>query len=242
MTIAEKLQTIAENELKVYNAGYEKGKAEGGGDSYYDEFWDIIQENGNRTNYNTVFCGKAWTAETFKPKYPIKPSNATNMFQFSGITTNDYIKSVDFSGSVSMNSVFYNSDVTELGVIDCSKTVSGWSGAVSCFVNCKQLKSIEKIIPPPAGVNFDAFRQCYALTDIVFEGDVASTTNLQESTLLSKASITSLINALSTTTSGLSITLSKTAVNTAFNMTDDNPSEEWSKLIEPKGNWTITLI
>lgn len=33
MTIAEKLQKIAENEQKVYDAGYEKGKAEGGGSS-----------------------------------------------------------------------------------------------------------------------------------------------------------------------------------------------------------------
>lgn len=31
MSIAEKLALIAENEQKVYNAGYEKGKAEGGG-------------------------------------------------------------------------------------------------------------------------------------------------------------------------------------------------------------------
>lgn len=31
MSIAEKLQIIAENEQKVYNAGYEKGKSEGGG-------------------------------------------------------------------------------------------------------------------------------------------------------------------------------------------------------------------
>lgn len=31
MSIADKLQTILENEQKVYNAGYEKGKSEGGG-------------------------------------------------------------------------------------------------------------------------------------------------------------------------------------------------------------------
>ena len=36
MTTAEKLQQIAENEQKVYNAGYEKGKAEGGGGDSYD--------------------------------------------------------------------------------------------------------------------------------------------------------------------------------------------------------------
>lgn len=33
MTIAEKLTLIAQNEQKVYNAGYEKGKSEGGGGS-----------------------------------------------------------------------------------------------------------------------------------------------------------------------------------------------------------------
>ena len=32
MSIAEKLQTIAENEQKVFDAGYEKGKAESGVD------------------------------------------------------------------------------------------------------------------------------------------------------------------------------------------------------------------
>ena len=31
MSIAEKLAQIAENEQRVYDAGYEKGKAEGGG-------------------------------------------------------------------------------------------------------------------------------------------------------------------------------------------------------------------
>ena len=31
MSIVEQLQVIAEKQLDVYNAGYEKGKAEGGG-------------------------------------------------------------------------------------------------------------------------------------------------------------------------------------------------------------------
>ena len=34
MSTADKLLTIAENVPKVYNAGYEKGKAEGGNDGY----------------------------------------------------------------------------------------------------------------------------------------------------------------------------------------------------------------
>ena len=34
MSIADKLTRIAENEQRVYNAGYEKGKAEGGDSSH----------------------------------------------------------------------------------------------------------------------------------------------------------------------------------------------------------------
>lgn len=38
MSIAEKLTTVAENMTKVYDAGYEKGKAEGGTTDYNDLF------------------------------------------------------------------------------------------------------------------------------------------------------------------------------------------------------------
>ena len=45
MSIADKLQTIAENEQRVYNSGYEKGKAEGGGNSAVLEGTITIFEN-----------------------------------------------------------------------------------------------------------------------------------------------------------------------------------------------------
>lgn len=84
MSIAEKLVAIAENEQRVYDAGYEKGKAEGGNteEAYnkgvadgkqaeYDAFWDAYQENGNRTHYQNGFSGACWNSENFKPKYPL---------------------------------------------------------------------------------------------------------------------------------------------------------------------------
>ena len=40
MSIAEKLQQIAENEQNVYDAGKK---------AQYDEFWDNYQNKGNRT-------------------------------------------------------------------------------------------------------------------------------------------------------------------------------------------------
>ena len=62
MTIAEKLQTIAENEQKVYEAGVK---------SEYDRFWDIMQANGTRTNYARAFYGEGWRTETFLPKLSV---------------------------------------------------------------------------------------------------------------------------------------------------------------------------
>lgn len=41
------------------------------GDSYYDTFWDNLQQNGNRLEYDNAFYGTGWNDANFKPKYPI---------------------------------------------------------------------------------------------------------------------------------------------------------------------------
>ena len=94
MSIAEKLQTIAENEQRVYDAGYAKGQAEGGDTTAaydegfeagkkaeYDAFWDAYQQKGNRSNYSYAFSGSGWTTNNFKPKYDVIIKNtARRMF------------------------------------------------------------------------------------------------------------------------------------------------------------------
>ena len=82
--------------------------------------------------------------------------------------------------------------------------------------------------------------------EIKYNGNtIASSLDMKSCTLLSKASITSIINALSSTTSGLTVTLSKTAVNTAFETesggADGSTSQEWLALATTKSNWTISL-
>ena len=78
MSIAEKLTAIAENEQRVYDAGYMHGNNDGyllgeeaGKKSEYDAFWDAFQLDGERTNYSYAFSGSGWHSETFKPKYKI---------------------------------------------------------------------------------------------------------------------------------------------------------------------------
>ena len=78
-----------------YAEGFEAGKAESGGsdDGGYDKgytdgqeaersaFWDIYQDNGNRTVYQNAFSGAGWNDETFTPKYDMKPTSAVQMYK-----------------------------------------------------------------------------------------------------------------------------------------------------------------
>ena len=107
------------------------------------------------------------------------------------------------------------------------------------FNGARNLVTIEKIIIKTDGsqVFNGAFDTCNSLENLTIEGTIGQNgLNLQWSTKLSRASIESIANALSSTTSGLSITLSKTAKEAAFTDT------EWADLIATKSNWTINLI
>lgn len=59
--------------------------------------------------------------------------------------------------------------------------------------------------------------------------------NMSSAKVLSKDSITSVINIFSTETSGKAITLSLDATNNGSNST------EWQMLVATKTNWTINL-
>lgn len=71
MSIAEKLQIVAENEQKVYEAGKK---------TQYDEFWDVFQNYGKKTHYAHAFSGY-WNKETLRPKYDIVPTTMECMFK-----------------------------------------------------------------------------------------------------------------------------------------------------------------
>ena len=109
-TIADKLLLIAENEPKIYQAGYEKGKAEGGGESYEEiyaqgkaegmaegqeaernAFWETNQVGGNREHYNYAYAHFGYDDSNFNPIYPIVPTNSNgiaNMFYSNQAITN----------------------------------------------------------------------------------------------------------------------------------------------------------
>ena len=125
MSIAEKLEIVAENQQKVYEAGQQ---------AMYDAFWDDFQKNGNRTNYWYGFAGVGWTAETLKPKYKIaiaedsrNVQNAVGMFYRCGgnayngnpntrIDFSTIQDKFDFSGLKNANSLFNSAFMTNINV------------------------------------------------------------------------------------------------------------------------------
>ena len=92
-------------------------------------------------------------------------------------------------------------------------------------------------------------KKVFASENISFvEGSVIGKNgfDVQYSTSLTRQSIENIIAALSTTTSGLTVTISKAAVNTAFetatDAADGASSQAWNDLIATRANWTISLI
>ena len=123
--------------------------------------------------------------------------------------------------------------------------LSGTSTINYIFYNAKQLKTIRDIIFPTAGTASSAFTGCTALENITVSGSTQISLVFTSCTNLNKASIESIINSLSSTTSGLTLTLSKAAVNTAFGIDVDDVStypegSEYYNLRHSKPDWNVS--
>lgn len=225
MSIAEKLQTVADNQQRVYDAGQK---------SEYDAFWDAYQQNGKRTNYNNAFYGDGWNDTTFKPKYDIIPTDRNNggMFSYSAITD---IKGIIEKQGVKLDLSLCNSETQFTWALNTRLPVMDYSASTGVsFYYSYKLKSIDKIILKQDGSQAFNFAGAASLKDVIFEGVIGKNIDLKECPL-SKASIESVFYALSSTTTGTTATFRQSAVNAAF--TDD----DWNAKVAGKSNWTITL-
>ena len=278
LTLDNMAQGVNETFLEGNKIGYTFGRRDGieqGKKDAYDEFWDDFQESGNRDTYIACF-GTGWTAETFKPKYQIKPIRAGymffnnwgekiaipdfvefadnlaaeqgktpqthpdmfdenghyNLFDFSRCTNCIYLLpglqsphfgTLDFRSAESMTSVFYSHSQDQYyGVRRIDKFISS---AITAFDN-------------------STFQHATFLTDITMSGVVAKSINFGTCPL-NKASIISVVNVLSSSTTGQTVTFKKTAVNTAFGINVDDAStypvgSEFYNLRNSKSNWTFS--
>jgi hypothetical protein len=250
MSIAEKLQIIAENEQKVFNAGAK---------SEYDKFWDNYQQNGTRVGGRYLFSGVGWNSENFKPKYKVAigankyPTYSTGMFYFfdnlqkkAPLEIDESV--IDFSQATILDRTFSDANISkvEMNVIPPNLTTMTETFAMS-NISTHKLETIK------IGVNENTTYSngCFlsgALKNVSFIDGSIIGTNITFSSCkrLTKESITNIINVLSTNTTAKTLTLSVIAVNTAFEtaegLADGSTSTEWTTLIATKSNWTISLV
>jgi hypothetical protein len=257
-----RFKEIADTSEDIFGEGYDKAFGEVeylndelatslyGGDTgyrgYYDEFWDKYQNNGNRTNYLYGFAGGGWTPQTLKPKYKIEPTGnmGISMFYLCGYANGQDVinfetiaDKFDFSQMQNADNLFYSARIENI-YADISNATSA-NSAFNCGYGAA-FKNVRLKVSSLLVKANNMFDYASSLVNLIFEDSIISISlNLQWSTKLSKASITSIINALSTTTTGLSVTFSKTAVESAFGSTT---SAEWTSLIGTRSNWTISLV
>ncbi len=238
MAIADKLTQIANNVPLVYDAGYQKGIAEGGDNPIYyasrfdNTFGGVVFPE----NYDFVLRVK---------KAPIIASYMFNNCNYAPktitlISDEEQTSAVEFtsafnvSASSAIPKILEKVDISQY----CRKikiTVSP-NNMFSNQYNLKQIIGALDMSNVTATLNM--FNQCRSLTDIEFvPNTIPVTFTIQYSTLLSKVSLQSIINGLSSTVTGQTVTLSLTAVNNAFDGGRDGT--EWQALIATKPNWNI---
>jgi hypothetical protein len=244
MTIAERTLQLKNDFDDVYQAGKESGQVDA-----YHRFWDAYQEKGKRNNYNYAFAGYGWTDATFKPKYDIMPNSVNAKYLFANCKIIDLSQAVASSGRTldvsaatnfqNMFSYAYCEKIPSINISNATDTSGMFNGA-------KVITIEGLVVGETTTFAQSTFAGATLLENLTFSGTIAKSLPISACTKLSKASITSIINTLSSTTSNLAVTLSKTAVNNAFEtaegLADGSTSTEWSALVATKTNWTVSLV
>lgn len=204
--IASKALVAAEYAPKVYEAGR---KFE------HDRFWDVFQQNGNRTNY--AFRGVAtdghlhysyWSMENFYPKYDIKPTDMKGMFYYWTVENHPDVNDwdlakrlqdcgvvLDTSELTDITDIFANTSFTHLPFIDFTNATD--CGFIGPCEYCEQLVTIDGIRMAETTPINRYFVRCGELVNVTFEGAVAQNgLNVSWSTKLSHDSLMSIINCL----------------------------------------------
>ena len=228
----------------------------------YDRFWDNFQNYGNRTDYWMAFAGTpSWLISMYGgvPKYDIilKDTSATTRYCYSMFYAfnrdktlgeradmTEICKHIDFSGCISTTNLFKDAKADNI-TCDFSSATS-LNGTFACS-DGGQMNNITIKVTEKCTNYSNAFSYASRLIELRFTDDstIVANLDLMRSTQLSHDSIVNVINTLSSVETGKTISLSKTAVNTAFETSagaaDGSTSTEWTNLVATKSNWTFSL-
>lgn len=252
MTIAQKLETIANNEDRVYDAGYDRGYYRGerdgeqngyakGYDDRINDVFKIITSEGTSKSYFYAFANNRFTNANFSTKYPFKSTHCGHMFYNSSIS----VTNATFGTSECSNfsDMFNNAwGVTEIPALDMARcTVSEFCFATSNITKITNINVSENTVFDTASPTFYSMSN---VTEIRFTGALACSVYFRSMTKASKDSVKSIIGCLSTSAVGTTCSIPKACIDTAFasDSTIGSETSEWNSLKATKPNWTIALI
>ena len=205
--------------------------------SWYDEIWDGIQDYGKRTNYTSGF--RNWGGVTIDTKYPV---NTTSLYEiFSDCRQLETLPNITCAHANGQYPLCYCAFqlCQKLKSIDFD-VMNGGSGSTawtSAFRYCQELVTIKQIGVLETQVFNKTFEECVKLEYLIVKGTIGQNGfDIHWSTKLTADSLKSIINALSTTTTGLTITLPTTAQT---NYEAKYGTGSWSVLVASRSNWTI---
>ena len=227
MSIAEKLQTVAENVSKVYNAGYEKGKSEGGD---------------NPLNYATFESGYIFYKAVFPENYELDFNITGNTGSISTMRwfaqSNVYKVKIGIDRNykaIAANYMFQN--CANLVSVKIKNDSLCLNNCTYLFDGCTALESIDGVIDiSQCGGTNSMFNKCYALKEVRFVSQSINANILFDSCAdLSVDSINSIINGLADMTGKTSCTLFVHG-NVFSRMTVEQ------KTIIASKNWTLSAV
>ena len=239
-------------EIKEIKEGYSQEEVdkmvvegvEAGKKAQYDAFWDVFQQNGSN-KYNQVqgvFNGKRFTAANFFPKYDIKPIGDAQYLFYAWEATaglehtildlkqrlEDCGVVLDTSQATNMTRAFsYCFFIDNIPTLDCT----GLTGGSHIFAS-SGIARIEKVIINETTSFASWFTSTRSLTEIRFDGVIGNSIAFGDCSLLSTASVQSVIDHLKDLTGGTAQTLTLHA-DVGGKLTDQQKAAITAK------NWTL---
>lgn len=192
MSIADKLATIAENIPKVYQAGYDKGKAEGGntedaynegyesgyrdglsdidGETYADKFWNGVIASCEAKSYAYLYLGPGWNDFNSIPttKFIAKTRGAFT-YMFAGLNSiknsMEKFNSKDYFGSQTCNPYINHMFYNNPNLKEIYFDLKGFQEVGRAFAGC----SAQKITLKNSWNALDnTFNSCSKLEELTF--------------------------------------------------------------------------
>lgn len=180
-TTKQLLTTIAENQPKIKELGYNEGFS-AGKKSEYDEFWDMVQLGGERTYYSRGFMYWGW--EIADPKYKVTATAADYLFGQNENLKTINAEKFDLSNNgenIDMSGICRECSSLEVFPDLGAQRISSMAGA---FLNASKLHTIEIIrFQRITSIGTTTFNGCNSLRNITTEGSIGGAINFSSSPL-----------------------------------------------------------